>query len=618
MTITYSLAPIPKWVIMNNQGEAAGGAKLYTYRSLNKVQQKAVYQDPAGTIPYTNPILFDANGTEGPFYWSVDDSNLDDTYYLEAYDSDDNLLWTIDDYFPPGSGGGGSTTTYVPLNNLIANNVFIEHRTNTGNPTDSTNLVIAPGNHHGFTPDIVPVVGTWGVVGPDTRFVKNNTNATDQITFVPFTLGLDPLTGDVTPIEYLRYQCTNSPAGETYKAFQFPICQKVGNLDNQIMTFTLWARVGVTPINIALYLRQYFGSGGSPSPEVRALISTIALTTGWQKFTLEFTVDSVAGKTLGDCGDDAIYLQLDMPLGVPCDVWFTKPSLYVGAIDPSLDFETYDQIDAVTNSPRSGDVRTSLNKFQPFGWVSANDGTIGNESSGGTTRAKQDTFFLYKNIWDQMSGNQAYAPMYTSGGVPTAYGASAVADFSADNQISLTKALGKVFTGTASEFYAAQDYTADPGTDLLTVGDAVRYGTATPVILFNSGGVPPDGLSVGAAYYTIFVSNTTLRLASTIEDALAGSFVNFTTAGTGTNSIQEQVVDPGVFLGEEVHVLIESELPNPITTTATAANISNAGSGLEVLIDSAAGGGGTVVNTGGNNPHNTMQPSTYMNIFFKL
>lgn len=443
MTISNLLAPIPKWVIINNTGTTAGGAKLYTKRSLNKVQDKAVYQDAAGTIPYTNPIIFDLNGVMGPFYWQVDSANLNDTYFLQAFDRDDNLLWTIDGFAPPGTGGGGSTTTYVPLNNLIANNVFIDHIDDTANPTNSTNLVIAPSNHHGFTPDLVnPVVSTYGVVGPDIRFVKNNTAATDQISFVTFALGADPLTGDVTPVQYLRYQCTNAPVGETFKSFQFPIVQKVSNLDNQAMTFTIWAKVAATSVNVPIYLVQYFGSGGAPSAPVQTLIGTLALSTTWTKYNIALTVPNTAGKTLGDCGDDALYLQVGMPLGSLCDVWFTKPSLYVGNINPSLDFDSYDQIDSITQSPRTGDVKPSMRTSPPKGWVAMNDGSIGSATSGATNRANIDTFFLYKTLWDGVS--DTYAP------VATGRGASAVADFAANKAMTLPRSLGRALAGAGA------------------------------------------------------------------------------------------------------------------------------------------------------------------------
>lgn len=447
MAVSYLLAPIPKWVLINNEGTVAGGAKLYTYRSLNKIQQKIVYQDPGGTIPYTNPIIFDLNGTQGPFYWEVDSADLSDTYYLEAYDADDNLLWTLDDYFPPGSGGGGNVTTYVPIQNYIANNQFIDHIDDTANPTATTNLVICPANHKGFTPALVnPIVGTYGVLGPDTRFVKNNTNATDQITFPLFALASAPLTGDVTPVNYVRYQCTNSPAGETYKCFQFPICQKVKNLANQDMTLKMWARVTASAVTLTVYVRQYFGSGTAASAEVRTSVGTMVLSTTWTSFNVSLTVPDVAGKSIGTVGlqtdDDALYIQIEMPLGVPADVLFTKPALYLGTIDPDQDFEDYDQIDSITQTARTGDIKTSLLSSAPNGWVAMNDGSIGNVSSGATNRANKDTFQLYKTIWDGVL--DAWAP------VSTGRGATAQADFIAGKTLTLPRSLGRALAGAGS------------------------------------------------------------------------------------------------------------------------------------------------------------------------
>jgi len=452
MTISYLLAPIPKWVLIDNTGGVAGGAKLYTYRSLNKTEKKAVYQDPAGTIPWTNPILFDLNGTQGPFYWSVDTDDLDDTYYLEAYDAQNNLLWTVDNYYPPGTGGGGNVTTIIPVVNYITNNQFIDHINDiAGNiaPNNSlpTNLVIAPSNHKGFTPALVnPTLSTYGVVGPDIRFVKNNTNASDNIYFPLFPLASFPLTGDVTPVDYVRYQCTNSPGGETFKSFQFPVTQKVKNLSNQSMFFGIWGAVAATGADINIYILQYFGSGTAASAPVRTLIGTASLTTTWTWFPFNFAVPSVAGKSLGTPGqttnDDAIYIQVDMPLGIPCDVYFTKPALFLGNIDPELEFDSYDQIDSIDQTPRTGDVRISYWTSAPLGWVAMNDGSIGNTGSGATTRANQDTFQLYKTIYDSVINT--WAPV--SGGRT----GNATNDFIAGKTLTLPRSLGRALAGAGN------------------------------------------------------------------------------------------------------------------------------------------------------------------------
>jgi hypothetical protein len=495
MTVAYLLAPIPKWVLLNNEGTAAGGAQLYTYHSLNKISPKAVYQDAGGTVAWQNPIIFDLNGTAGPFYWKVDSADLSDTYYLEAYDSDGNLLWTIDDYFPPGTGGGGNVTTYIPFTNYITNNQFINHIADTANPIGSTNLVICPSNHKGFTPALInPIVATYGVVGPDIRFIKNNTNATDQITFPLFALSSAPLIGDVTPVDYIRYQCTNSPAGETYKNFQFPITQKVKNLSNTQMTFTLWAAVTATPVTINIYLRQYYGSGTAATADTRTLIGTCDLTTDWTPFNIQFAVPDVAGNSIGTPGlqtdDDAVYIQIEMPLGAACDVLFVKPCLFLGSIDPDVEFDSYDQIDSIDSTARTGDIKTSLLSSAPLGWLPMNDSSIGNVGSGATLAEGAYTFQLYKTIWDGVSNT--WAP------VSTGRGSSAKDDFLANKTLTLPRSLGRALAGAGSgsglTTRALGEYVGEE-THVLTIGEMPSHnhpgstvGISGNNFLFSAGG----------------------------------------------------------------------------------------------------------------------------------
>jgi len=447
MAITYSLGPMPKWILINNEGTVAGGGTLETFSSLNHTQHKPVYLDAGGTIPYTNPIIFDLNGVQGPFYWKFDSAAPDDLYFLVAKDSDGNELWTMDDYQPEGTGGGGTVNIFQSLTNYIGNSVFIDHIDDTASPTNTTNLVLAPSNHHGFTPDFTPTVGLFGALGPDIRFVKSNTTATDQITFETFPMATAPMTGDVTPIQFLRYQCTVSPAAETFKSFQFPICQKVKNLSNQVMTFQCWAKTAVNPATLTVYTRQYFGSGTAASAEVRTAAGTMALTTAWQEFNIVFTVPSVAAKSLGtpglQTGDDAMYMQIEMPLGAGalCDISLTKATLHLGEIEPDKDFDTYDQIDSITQTPRTGDTITSLRSTAPQGWLAMNDTSIGNVGSGATT-AKEITFQLYKTLWDCVL--DAWAP------VSTGRGATATADFLAGKTLTMPRSLGRLLGGAGS------------------------------------------------------------------------------------------------------------------------------------------------------------------------
>ncbi len=371
-----------------------------------------------------------------------------------AINSSSVVILDVDNYGPPGSGGGGNTTTYVSINNYITNNQFIDHIDDTA-VILPTNLVIAPSNHKGFTPapSSAPVVDSFGVVGPDIRFVKNNTNASDQITFPLFPFGTQVLTGDVTPVDYVRYVCTNSPTNEQYKSFQFPITQKVNNLANKIMTFDIWAAVAATPATLSLYTRQYFSSAATASNEVRTLRGTMNLTTTWTRYPIQFTVPNVSTKNIGalnaQTDDDALYIQLQMPLGQPCDIFFTKPVLYLGEINPNADFDSYDQINSINSTPRTGDIRVSLTPTPPRGWVAMDDKTIGNNLSGATGRPNKDTFQLYSTIYTSVSN--AWAPVSGTGRTPPGNTMqNAITDFLANKTLTLPKSLGRALAGAGS------------------------------------------------------------------------------------------------------------------------------------------------------------------------
>lgn len=83
----------------------------------------------------------------------------------------------------------------------------------------------------------------------------------------------------------------------------------------------------------------------------------------------------------------------------------------------------------------TGDAKLTIKTVADTGWVMANDGTIGNAASGGTTRANADTAALYTLLWNNISNTYA--------AVSTGRGANAAADFAANKTIALPKALGR-------------------------------------------------------------------------------------------------------------------------------------------------------------------------------
>jgi microcystin-dependent protein len=109
-----------------------------------------------------------------------------------------------------------------------------------------------------------------------------------------------------------------------------------------------------------------------------------------------------------------------------------------GMADPSVatDGATKNYVDTIMALVFStGDVKLTLKTTADSGWVMCNDGTIGNTSSGATTRANSDTQALYTLLWNNVS--DTFAPV--TGG----RGASASADFAAQKPIALTKTMGR-------------------------------------------------------------------------------------------------------------------------------------------------------------------------------
>jgi hypothetical protein len=80
----------------------------------------------------------------------------------------------------------------------------------------------------------------------------------------------------------------------------------------------------------------------------------------------------------------------------------------------------------------------------------------------------------------------------------------------------------------------AVTFSSSSGLLMTTVND---WDTSTPVRFTNSGGALPTGIVANTTYWTIRVSATTSRLATTLANSIAGTAIAFTDAGTGTNTM---------------------------------------------------------------------------------
>lgn len=101
---------------------------------------------------------------------------------------------------------------------------------------------------------------------------------------------------------------------------------------------------------------------------------------------------------------------------------------------------------------------------------------------------------------------------------------------------------GTNVTGVASRVLInTNTFTANAGTDVITYTNDWSPFTK---VRFTTTGTLPAGLSLGTDYWLIRLTATTANVAASYADAIAGTFVDITDAGSGTHTLRIQMRNP--------------------------------------------------------------------------
>jgi hypothetical protein len=609
--------PLSAGIVTFYQDSQRNIYKNWYYQSTNF----APYEFLAGPNPMVLTAVgtfSDANGNDViPFFYPYDENNqaVAQPYYVVVQNSNLELEFTRSNfpYLPTGNQPGPAVPT---LENFVVNGEFWR---NFGGPTAlpisaSPSL---PANSYAVTIVNTTFVGTSnffattlapsahdGFSMPDMIALKDALGATDTITFQNFSQQ-QPVGGilvqDITPEYYLEWNCSAPLLGQQLKCIQIPLQLHIQNLQNYEPVTVVFHAKDNAPSQanfVRVQILQFCGTGSVTSSF--DVVQTFPISTSWQKYvTNPFALPNADALILGTTGDNALYLEFAFPPTSSFDIYFAKPQLYLSSTVPTNDWQTYDQIDSIINTPRTGDVRTSINSFAPFGWVPMDDGTIGNGGaigSGGsnaTTRANVDTWPLYNLLWSIGVNNPSFIPLYTNASTlpypSVGYGTSAVLDWNAGKKIGLTRSLGRALLGTASDMPITMTFT-NAGTNLFTVAGGIPlnvYNGMPITILAGYTGVAPP--FPGITYYISVQTPTTFSLFwdAILTQPVTGTFGT----GMGTARIPDGLFTAfqGVNFGDSTgtYELTSGYPAVPLTATGTA----------------AAG---------------VRNPSTYMNIFIKL
>lgn len=431
------IAPYARFSVRDQFGLAAVDGFVETYQNQTNIP-KITYQDPAGTIPNSNPVQLDGKG-EANIYWDIEET----LYTIIIYDKNGVEILTQSNYPFTGTGSTSPDITIdeTPLN-LVRNAQFFSWNQDPANLISTQNVIY---DRLGLGE---PICNEW-------FFERSNTNATITIERAATggDVGVPSLTGN--PPFCLRYTCSNVGAGG-WGANIYQIYPSARTLSGQNVSFGM--RVinnSATDINFQAVFVQYFGTGGTPSTTVYTNIAnqSIGPLSGWTSVLGNISLPSVNGKTFGTNGDDSSRLQIIFPSNTLADLYYTNVQLHVGSILPNFPITTNsDQLrglnDIVVDSVfRVGDVKYSLRPSDP-GWVLVTqNATIGNYLSG-STHIGNGYLNLFVFIWDYISNT--YCPIYNSNGSIGTRGSSAIADWKANKRLSLPNLPGRVIGGSGA------------------------------------------------------------------------------------------------------------------------------------------------------------------------
>ena len=151
------------------------------------------------------------------------------------------------------------------------------------------------------------------------RWIHGRVGTTHTASRQAFTLGQTAVPGE--PAYFCRTVVSSVAGAANYAALAQRI-EDVRTFAGQQVTISFWAKVDSTK-NIAMNMVQTFGTGGSPSADVRIPGTKVSIGTTFQKVTVTATLPSISGKTLGS--DNNSYLQLL--------IWFDAGSTWNGDTD---------------------------------------------------------------------------------------------------------------------------------------------------------------------------------------------------------------------------------------------------------------------------------------------
>lgn len=270
-------------------------------------------------------------------------------------------------------------------------------------------------------------------------------------------------------------------------------------------------------------------------------------------------------------------------------MWYdsTNKKLYYGS---GSNFVEFDLSGMAANYLPSGVVMSYGGASAPFGWLLCDGAAVSR-----TTYA--DLFAAISTTFGVGDGSTTFNVPDLRGRVPLGAGTGTVAETAGAAAINTTN-------------------------DTMDVASNNTKWITGMAVAFTTSGTAPGGLIAGSTYYLVRASATTIKFASTLANAIAGTTLDLTTQGTGNHTITHTLTArvAGEVGGEEKHGLTTAEIPShthPITDAYTSTGIGIAGWERYLSNADFSYGSFPTESSGGSGLHNNMQPFVGLNYIIK-
>lgn len=168
------------------------------------------------------------------------------------------------------------------------------------------------------------------------------------------------------------------------------------------------------------------------------------------RFTIIPTADNTGAVTLAIGALSAVSVVDRDDNALSSGLWKSGRAMVVEYDGTLGKFRVLEDISVASTGFSTGDVKLTIKTAADTGWVMMNDGTIGDGSSGASTRANSDTVNLFTLLYNNLSDTAA--PLLTSAGASTTRAAqgSAATAYANHCRITLFKVLGRAIAGAGA------------------------------------------------------------------------------------------------------------------------------------------------------------------------